>query len=543
LTGVRDENGFQTETNGYSGDGPHQLNKRDGVDYTYDERGRLYKSSEGLAIEYTDFDLPKSYTKDNVTTDFNYDAGHHRVRKAGPSGTTITLGGLYERREDAGGTKHVFNIGGPDGMIAQVVYDQGHESEEVEYLHQDQLGSVAVATSPEGKEIDRLFYEPFGRRIDKHGNPLAGPASDVLTGFTGQRHDDDLGLIDMRGRTYDPILRRFLQPDPVIQDAYEGQNYNRYSYVTNDPVNLIDPTGFTAKKLDDGDIDPTGGTPESYDKDNAKLNSPEIVVTAGPEAPADHLGTDNNGEGAAVQGEAALADTSYQSSSTDQGLNTGGGGGSGGGPTTGPTGLCSGCQDTDAFSYFYRYGGYVQRGLLYTSGALVVAAGAVFALPGMAIGGLSTGGAGLIGGATVVTVPAVGAASAVALAANTPTGQVVLEEAEGEGADVARQVIATLPDKLFQPFQCKECASAIVDALTEQGIGGQVLNFTSNGRSQFMVNELVDVGTPITTNGTHQAVQVGEVVFDNYFRGGVSYDSYLEGLQAPSGVALVKTPF
>jgi RHS repeat-associated protein len=459
LTGVADGHGVQIEENLYTNT-PHQLNKRDGVVYHYDERGRLDGSTAGLAIEYTDFDLPKSITKNNVTTDFSYDAGHHRVRKAGPSGTTITLGGLYERREDASGTKHVFNIGGPDGMIAQVVYDQAHESEEVEYLHQDQLGSVAVATSPEGKEIDRLFYEPFGRRVDEKGNLLNGPASDVLTGFTGQRHDDDLGLIDMRGRTYDPILRRFLQPDPVVQDAYEGQTYNRYSYVMNDPVNMVDPTGFTANakvgpKKDGWGDDGTGGGSAGYGDDgtlsdigggfSGKMNADGTGTITSDAIVVVGKALDQSGQGAGVAAAAAHADTWYQGSSTDQGLNTGGGGGSGGGPTTGPTGLCGGCQDTDAFSYFYRYGGYAQRGLLLGSGALVVAAGALVALPGMVIGGLSTGGVGLIGGATTVVVPAAEAASVVAVAAGTPAGKAVLEEV-GEIAEGAGPVLTRGPE-------------------------------------------------------------------------------------------------
>ncbi|WP_437805211.1 RHS repeat-associated core domain-containing protein [Sorangium sp. So ce1078] len=49
-------------------------------------------------------------------------------------------------------------------------------------------------------------------------------------GFTGHRHDDELGLIDMRGRVYDPSLRRFLTPDPLVTDPMLGQSYNRYSY-------------------------------------------------------------------------------------------------------------------------------------------------------------------------------------------------------------------------------------------------------------------------------------------------------------------------
>jgi RHS repeat-associated protein len=58
------------------------------------------------------------------------------------------------------------------------------------------------------------------------------------------RHDDELGLIDMRGRVYDPAQKRFLSPDPRVTDPLFGQNYNRYSYVLNNPLRFTDPTGF-----------------------------------------------------------------------------------------------------------------------------------------------------------------------------------------------------------------------------------------------------------------------------------------------------------
>ncbi|WP_437757383.1 RHS repeat-associated core domain-containing protein [Sorangium sp. So ce1389] len=49
--------------------------------------------------------------------------------------------------------------------------------------------------------------------------------SDGKHGFTGHRHDDELGLIDMRGRLYDPNLRRFLTLDPFVTDPLWGKNY------------------------------------------------------------------------------------------------------------------------------------------------------------------------------------------------------------------------------------------------------------------------------------------------------------------------------
>jgi RHS repeat-associated protein len=64
-------------------------------------------------------------------------------------------------------------------------------------------------------------------------------------GFTGHEMLDELGFVHMNGRLYDPITGRFLQADPIIQDAYNSQNYNRYSYVMNNPLSMTDPTGLS----------------------------------------------------------------------------------------------------------------------------------------------------------------------------------------------------------------------------------------------------------------------------------------------------------
>ncbi|XYH97563.1 RHS repeat-associated core domain-containing protein [Sorangium sp. So ce1128] len=63
-------------------------------------------------------------------------------------------------------------------------------------------------------------------------------------GLTGHEHDDELGLINLKGRMYDPKLKRVLTPDPMVSAPLFGQSYNRYSYVLNDPLNLVDPTGY-----------------------------------------------------------------------------------------------------------------------------------------------------------------------------------------------------------------------------------------------------------------------------------------------------------
>ncbi len=53
----------------------------------------------------------------------------------------------------------------------------------------------------------------------------------------------------MHGRIYDPTLGRFLQADPHIQAPHNSQNYNRYSYVLNNPLSYTDPSGYFFKSL------------------------------------------------------------------------------------------------------------------------------------------------------------------------------------------------------------------------------------------------------------------------------------------------------
>jgi hypothetical protein len=49
----------------------------------------------------------------------------------------------------------------------------------------------------------------------------------------------------MNGRVYDPILGRFLSPDPSVQFVADFQSYNRYTYATNNPLKYVDPTGYS----------------------------------------------------------------------------------------------------------------------------------------------------------------------------------------------------------------------------------------------------------------------------------------------------------
>ena len=63
-------------------------------------------------------------------------------------------------------------------------------------------------------------------------------------GFTGHEHLEEFALIHMNGRIYDPLIGRFLSPDPHVQDPGDGQSFNRYTYVFNNPLAYTDPSGY-----------------------------------------------------------------------------------------------------------------------------------------------------------------------------------------------------------------------------------------------------------------------------------------------------------
>ncbi|WP_437490358.1 RHS repeat-associated core domain-containing protein [Sorangium sp. So ce1014] len=94
--------------------------------------------------------------------------------------------------------------------------------------------------------IERRSYDPFGQRR----NPVWGervPASfssETTQGFTGHESDDELGLVNLKGRIYDPRIGRFLTTDPIVSIPAFGQRWKPYTYVLNNPLAYVDPGGF-----------------------------------------------------------------------------------------------------------------------------------------------------------------------------------------------------------------------------------------------------------------------------------------------------------
>ena len=111
------------------------------------------------------------------------------------------------------------------------------EGDVVYYLHGDHLGSTSVASSDSGVLHSRQGYYPYGEVRYVTGK------LPTEFGFTGQRNESTIGLYDYHARFYDPFLGRFISADTIVPSPAEPQDLNRYTYVRNNPLLYVDPSG------------------------------------------------------------------------------------------------------------------------------------------------------------------------------------------------------------------------------------------------------------------------------------------------------------
>jgi|GEM_PF-3698637 len=103
----------------------------------------------------------------------------------------------------------------------------------------DHLGTPRVVVDGGGTIISKQKFTPFGESL------TTSPESQRPgKGFTNHEQTDPSGLIYMQARYCLPMYGRFESPDPELDQQLEDiQSWNLYSYVRNNPVNSIDPTG------------------------------------------------------------------------------------------------------------------------------------------------------------------------------------------------------------------------------------------------------------------------------------------------------------
>ena len=221
---------------------PHAVNsiKVNGAPYNigYDNNGNMTSG-----FDFTDLLNPATrtitYNADNMavqiirnalTTDLVYDGEGHRAKKTvhfNPEEITYYIGEHYEVIDGAA-TKYIF---AGDLRIAKVGLSGTH------YYHKDHLGSTAAMTASDGTIGATTKYMSYG---DERAH--TGDLSPYK--FTDQEFDPESDLYNYDARLYDPVIGRFISADPIVQDPYDPQVLNRYSYCRNNPLMYVDPSGY-----------------------------------------------------------------------------------------------------------------------------------------------------------------------------------------------------------------------------------------------------------------------------------------------------------
>jgi RHS repeat-associated protein len=232
----------------------NQLLEDDSYFYDYDQRGnRIFRASKetGEAETYT-YDRQNrliGYSSSVTEATYAYDALDRRIAKTVDGVETayvydmspddplayddITLefeGGILTRR-----WAHSDAVDEPLGFEAYV-NQSGVGSGAEHAIYADRQGSVIWVTDPAtGAVVAGYEYDAYGQ-ITQTAGTLVQPY-----GYTGREYDAESGLYHYRARAYDPASGVFLQVDPV---EFEGDQWNIQNYVSNNPVNIGDPTGM-----------------------------------------------------------------------------------------------------------------------------------------------------------------------------------------------------------------------------------------------------------------------------------------------------------
>lgn len=220
-------------------------------------------------VTYTSFSRPSAISENSNVANFTYNSEFVRVKmevKIGESPSTFSyyLGGCYEATtsslanpidlepldattRDFGSIRREHLYFGGGYYDAPSVLIRNNSSEEVHYILRDYLGSITHVVNYSGQLVQELSYDAWGALRDPDTHEVYAPDEmpylPLWRGYTGHEHLTRFGLVNMNARLYDPVVGRFLSPDPLVQMPDMTQNFNRYSYCLNNPLCYVDEDG------------------------------------------------------------------------------------------------------------------------------------------------------------------------------------------------------------------------------------------------------------------------------------------------------------
>ncbi|MFJ9448086.1 ricin-type beta-trefoil lectin domain protein [Kitasatospora sp. NPDC101235] len=182
----------------------------------------------------------QKWTVPNTTTTYLYDADGNQLIRRNPGQNTITIGAdeltVNTTTKAQTGTRY-YPI--PGGLT---IVRQGAGTAAGSFVVQaaDHHGTGTTSIDLTASATTRRASDPFG---NPRGNQPAPGTWLGTKGFVGGTKDDTTNLTNLGARQYDPTSGRFINPDPILNQA-DPRQWNGYAYSHNDPVNRSDPSGL-----------------------------------------------------------------------------------------------------------------------------------------------------------------------------------------------------------------------------------------------------------------------------------------------------------
>ncbi|WP_027399779.1 RHS repeat-associated core domain-containing protein [Anaerovorax odorimutans] len=127
---------------------------------------------------------------------------------------------------DSTGQKIATNIRGLE-LVSQV-----NDANQQTYYLSNAHGDILDVINSQGNILNNYKYDPFGN-ITEQMETLPNRYK-----YAGEQYDEVTGKYYLRARHYDPQVGRFMQ-----EDTYRGDGLNLYTYVANNPLKYVDPSG------------------------------------------------------------------------------------------------------------------------------------------------------------------------------------------------------------------------------------------------------------------------------------------------------------
>jgi len=242
------------------------INLLDGtsMDYSYDYKGNRINDCRNLQncatykYDYNNLLIASSsaITGTSQTLEFSYGTDNQRYRKYDDINKEITLYANKDYEEIyKNGSKYASQR--KYYLTSYLTVTKDGTQFKKHFTQKDRLGSTTQILDENGDLLHTKSYDAFGKPRNGDWSDMGGLFQAKLDfndangtidltkrGFTDHEHLDEIQLIHMNGRMYDYNNGRFLSVDPFIQSPTSTQSMNPYTYIFNNPLSGVDPSGY-----------------------------------------------------------------------------------------------------------------------------------------------------------------------------------------------------------------------------------------------------------------------------------------------------------